>query len=356
MTASVPLSGEPVRLLRQIVPLAAAFWALEFVIASLLFWTVGVDPLRSAVGKLILIAFNVFVTSGLTWVILTMRFQSFAQRALVALGLSLLCAPFYAGCDFLLQLLYAGDGRLLFDLVNFGLTTTYGLSLYFAWSCLILSLSFLRQARAAERALALAREEALFAQMQALRYQVNPHFLFNTLNSIAGLIEEGAGEKARGMALSLSRFMRTTLDMDPLTDVPLSREVALQQEYLEIEQERFPDRLRVYINLEPGCEHALVPNLILQPLVENAIKHGLGRSQSSVTLRISAQRLEGVLLLLVENDVPPDGSTAMDGMGIGIRNVASRLRRGFGERASVYTGLRKPGIFEVRIRLPWREV
>lgn len=339
---------------RQILLMATAYWGLEFIIASLLFWTVGVDPVRSAAGKLSLIAFNILVTSIVTWIILTMRAQSFPVRALVALLLSVFCAPLYAMCDTLLQLLYYRTGEVHFDLINFGYTTTYGLSLYFAWSCLILSLSFLRQMRESERALALVREEALSAQMRALRYQVNPHFLFNTLNSIAGLIEEGAAGRARTMALSLSGFLRTTLEMDPLADVPLSAELAMQRDYLEIEHERFPDRLRFHFEIEPGCEAALVPNLILQPLIENAIKHGLSRSSREMTLLVRAERLDGALQLFVENDVPDADGALLDGMGIGLGNVESRLKSRFGGLASVSAGRMALARFQVAIIMPWR--
>lgn len=128
--------------------------------------------------------------------------------------------------------------------------------MYLGWCCATQMLLFYFDVQDREHRLAVAREEALAAQMQALRYQVNPHFPFNTLNSIAGLIEEGAPTQVERMVLSLSTFLRTTLALDPLHDVPLADEFALQEEYLGIEPERFSDRMAFQIDISEDARQA----------------------------------------------------------------------------------------------------
>lgn len=226
---------------------------------------------------------------------------------------------------------------------------------YLGWTGALLMLLLNFDIRDRERRLAAARDEALAAQMLALRYQVNPHFLFNTLNSIAGLIEEGAASRAERMALSLSTFLRTALALDPMHDVALAVELSLQQEYLAIEQERFSDRMRHTIEVSGEVEQALVPNLILQPLIENALKHVVGRSSAPTAIRITAWRNLDWLWIAVENNV---GATmlrpASIGFGIGLKNVADRIQTRFGDRGHFDAGLAEDGLFKAKIALPWR--
>ena len=201
-----------------------------------------------------------------------------------------------------------------------------------------------------------AQRRKLDAEMRALRYELNPHFLFNTLNSIAGLIEEGSGGRADRMVLSLSRFLQTTLTLDPLHDVPLVDEIALQRDYLEIERERFADRMAFDIRLPAGLETALVPSLILQPLIENAVKHGVAASRTPVTIVLEARREADRLLLSVENGLPEDGSAHRKpaGMGVGLRNIADRLQARFGNRWHFSTGPVEDGLYRASIELPLR--
>jgi two-component system LytT family sensor kinase len=198
-----------------------------------------------------------------------------------------------------------------------------------------------------------SREEALAAQMRALQYQINPHFLFNTLNSITGLVEEGASERAERMIMSLSGFLRSTLQLDPMRELRLADEMALQKEYLEIEKERFSDRMRVRIDIPGELEDAKVPSLILQPLVENAVKHGVGRSSSTVEILIRAARRGDRLNLIVENDVAAATAAGMThGLGIGLANVAHRVRTHFPEGASLTAGPIEPRKFRASLDMP----
>ncbi|EYR80506.1 MULTISPECIES: sensor histidine kinase [unclassified Shinella] len=200
-----------------------------------------------------------------------------------------------------------------------------------------------------------AQRRKLDAEMRALRYELNPHFLFNTLNSIAGLIEEGSAGRADRMVLSLSRFLQKTLSLDPLHDVPLAEEIALQRDYLEIEHERFADRMAFDIRLPAELEGVMVPNLILQPLIENAVKHGVGPSRKHVAIVLEAKREGDHLVLSVENDLPTeDMGRKPPGMGIGLRNIRERLQARFGNRWRFSSGPVDGGRYLATITLPLR--
>lgn len=229
------------------------------------------------------------------------------------------------------------------------------MAVFFGWSCMFLTIMYNFDVRDRERRLAAVREEALTAQMRALRYQINPHFLFNTMNSIAGLIEEGSGTRAGQMLSSLSTFLRTTLTVEPFHDIPLADEVALQEEYLEIEGQRFSDRMTFDICISPEAKNALVPSLILQPLVENAIKHGVGQIVGAAGIWLIARREGDKLRLLVENNIPIDAPSGTNkGMGIGLRNVAERLRVRFAEEGHFSAGVVGPGLYRASLDIPWK--
>lgn len=228
-------------------------------------------------------------------------------------------------------------------------------AVYFGWSCLFLAILYSFDIRDRERRLAAAREEALASQMSALRYQVGPHFLFNTLNSIVWLIEQGSSDRAQRMVLSLSTFLRTTLTLDPFDDIPLSQEIALQEEYIEIERERFSDRMIFTIAVPEAVGVGLVPSLILQPLIENAIKHGVGAKAGLVNIMLFAERSDDRLRISIENDIPVvDPPTQAAGMGVGLSNVAARLQARFQGRASFVASSVGPGVYKAVLDIPWK--
>ncbi|WP_237151650.1 sensor histidine kinase [Oryzibacter oryziterrae] len=254
----------------------------------------------------------------------------------------------------LYEVLYAGDN------LDFSISSNINdlficWAGFFGWSSVFLTLLYSFDVRDRERRLAAVREEALSAQMRALRYQVNPHFLFNTLNSIAGLIEGGSATRAERMVISLSRFLRTTLTLDPFHDVRLSEELALQEEYLEIEHERFSDRMTFHIDVPDDVRQALVPSLILQPLIENAIKHGVGALVGTVNISLNARREADRLLVTVENDMPREAVWPKPvGMGVGLRNVSERLRARFQDDGRLSAGPAEPGLYRATLDMPWR--
>ena len=222
------------------------------------------------------------------------------------------------------------------------------------WAVLYLALSYAGEARNAEREKARLRAAAQAAELRALRYQINPHFLFNTLNSLSSLVLTGKRDEAEGMILNLSAFFRTSLSAAPADDVRLAEEIALQKMYLDIEAVRFPDRLRVAIDVAGDVQEACVPALILQPLVENAIKYGVAPARRPITVTIRARRERDRLQIAVENEGEPAGrSSATSGTGVGLRNVHDRLRARFGSDAAIHCEAAADGGYVARLDMPW---
>ena len=185
-----------------------------------------------------------------------------------------------------------------------------------------------------QEARVLARE----SELKALKAQINPHFLFNSLNSISALATID-GQRAREMCLRLSDFLRSTLNLAEKESIPLSQEMALAKTYLEVERVRFGDRLRFEQASAADCDGCNVPSLILQPLVENAVKHGIAGMVDGGCVLLRAQRVENVLHISIENDFDPDaGAPAKSGLGL--PNVRNRLRARYQNRARLTTEVR----------------
>ncbi len=221
-----------------------------------------------------------------------------------------------------------------------------------AWCALYLALQTGEKARAAERREGEYRRAAKAAELRSLRYQVNPHFLFNTLNSLSALVLTGRTNAAEKMIQMISTFYRRSLAEDPTSDVPLRAEFALQQLYLDIEAVRFPQRLRAEFELPPELEEARVPGMILQPLVENSVKHAVAPSSRQVTITVSARVEYGRLVIGVADNGGGTRSEAPEsGFGIGLANVRERLEARFGAEATVVTGA-VPGGYATQLRLP----
>jgi signal transduction histidine kinase len=227
-----------------------------------------------------------------------------------------------------------------------------------AWSAFYMAMLSQAAALGAQKRLADAESAAQAAQVRALRYQVNPHFLFNTLNSLSSLVMTGRTDRAETMLLALSTFFRTSLSLDPSADVTLAEEIDLQRLYLDIEKARFPDRLHVEIEVPEQLEEARLPALILQPLVENAIKYGVSKSRKAVVMRIEARHLgDGRMLLEISNRLRSGGRDELpaathEGTGLGLANVCQRLEARFGNKASCRYGPLTGGGFKVSLTMP----
>ena len=210
-------------------------------------------------------------------------------------------------------------------------------------------------ARYRERELAASQLQGQLAhaQLQALRMQLNPHFLFNALNSISMLVRGGRNPEAVRMLAGLGDLLRSVLEEDRPNEVPLREELDFLARYLAIEQIR-ADRLQVRMAVAPELMDARVPNLILQPLVENAIRHGIARSSAAGLVEIGAWRENGSLLLSVRDDGP--GLSAADGgrEGVGLTNTRARLARMYGDQQGLEMENAEGGGTRVTIRLPHR--
>jgi LytS/YehU family sensor histidine kinase len=187
------------------------------------------------------------------------------------------------------------------------------------------------RAREAERTEQELRIMARDAELRALRAQLNPHFLFNSLNSISALTTANP-KGAREMCVLLSDFLRKSLRLGERLTVPLVEELDLLKNYFAIEQIRFAPRLRVEWQIDERCKAAEVPALLLQPLAENAIKHGISQLIEGGTVRIAAQARDGYVSILLENPVDPDRETPK-GLGLGVRQVNQRLATHFGQES-----------------------
>ncbi len=228
-------------------------------------------------------------------------------------------------------------------------TTTSWCVLYFA----IKSYRIFREVReSALKSAAMAHE----AQLKMLRYQLNPHFLFNTLNAISTLVLEQKTELANRMVTKLSSFLRYSLDNDPMQKIPLDQELAALKLYLDIEKVRFEERLSLEVDIEPTALQALIPSLLLQPLVENAIKHGIARSERGGHLRIAARVFAGDLLLELSDDGPGAGlvdGQIPDATGVGLRNTRERLHELYGTAHSFKLSNTDPHGLTINIRIPF---
>lgn len=199
--------------------------------------------------------------------------------------------------------------------------------------------------------LAQAQAAARDAELRALRLQVNPHFLFNTLNAVSALVAAGANRDANRMLANVSEFLRATLAHDGRHEHSLAEELALTQAYLEIETARLGERLQLTMHAGPDLLDAFVPYLMLQPLVENAVRHGIAPLAVPGRIDIDVARAGDRLRVDVRND---GRMPAQRGGGIGLPNVANRLRHLYGDAGRVDAGWGDDGRYHVRLELPLR--
>ena len=191
------------------------------------------------------------------------------------------------------------------------------------------------------------------AQLSALKMQLQPHFLFNTLGAIMVLIQQQKTAEAETMVARLGDLLRLALDDVDAQEVPLWRELDFLRLYLSIEEVRFRDRLRVQIAADTELSDALVPHMVLQPLVENAVRHGLGQSEEAVTIDVRASRRDGAIVLIVTDD-GPGLQPHPEQPGIGLANTRSRLGRLYGEAADLVAENITPHGARITITLPFR--
>ncbi|WP_068879041.1 sensor histidine kinase [Phenylobacterium sp. CCH12-B4] len=310
-------------------------------------------PLRYALGHVV----GVLIACGLSLAGFA-ALRAVRDRSRTARGVVAVAALLVSACLFALSMpaihvftpMLRGDDD--YRLQYLAWESLYWLVPFALWLLLVLVLESGRKARRREANLSAALIAAKEAELRALHYQVNPHFLYNALNAIATLILDGRNSQAERMVLRLSDFFRASLVRDPLSEVKLADEVAQQRLYLELEELRFPDCLRVVVEVPEDLAGAEVPSLILQPLVENAVKHGVHAPGQETRIEIAARAESGMLVLQVADNGPGGGGAA--GTGVGIANVRRRLRAHFGAAARLEAGPHPERGYVATLFLPLR--
>jgi len=323
-----------------------SFWALHltgWAAIGLSMW-LGVlshvdDPGRAFVGKMIFA-----ITGGTLVLALRPLYRRLHERGVSIPKLITVSAVCSYGLTVVWSMVHKGSVNLLWQWVDGEALTLPPFSwlisgtLFYtfipmAWSVLYIGIKYYQDVQT-ERERALAAEGlAHEARLQALRYQINPHFLFNTLNAISTLVAEHKNRDAERMIARLSDFLRLTLESDGTPEVPLAEEMAFVRQYLDIQQIRFGDRLTVVDDVDAETLSARVPPLILQPLVENAVRHAIMPREAGGRLTIEARRVDDRLHLRVADDGPgpPDADALAQSSGVGLANVQQRLDALYGD-------------------------
>ena len=251
------------------------------------------------------------------------------------------------------------------DLTDYGWVSLFTIlpfsfSLMLVWSVLYFGIKYYQlfqlEKEKSLRSEALAHE----AQLRMLRYQLNPHFLFNTLNAISTLVLQHDTESANSMLTKLSKFLRYSLDHDPLDQVDLAHEISSVKLYLDIEKVRFEERMKIDLNIAPDAERALVPSLLLQPLIENSVKHAIARSVEGGLIQICARVYERKLIIEVADDGPgiPDYTAVVErnsatSGGVGLKNIRNRLKEIYGTEHELTFSPREPVGCKVTVVIPY---
>lgn len=277
-------------------------------------------------------------------------------RLPLKVGLAFICAAagavFYGAANHLAFYVFWPRWGEITLWMSFLSTGFWAIWVFLAWTAVYFALGYEDQLR--EKSLRLERAQPLAAraQNQMLRYQINPHFLFNTLNALSALILARETDRAEKVVLMLSGFLRYTLEKDLPDKVPLHEELGAQRQYLSIEQVRFEDRLKFRADVPEALADALAPSLILQPLVENAVKHGVARSRGPVTIEIRAWECADRLCLAVVDDGDSSGAQTRPNLGLGLENVRLRLQATYGDAADLDCGPQADGGYQCLLRLP----
>jgi two-component system, LytTR family, sensor kinase len=236
-------------------------------------------------------------------------------------------------------------------------TLPFGVVVYTTVAALAHAIGYFAQARDRELQLARLSEQLAEARLGALQAQVNPHFLFNTLNTLVVLVRDGDRAGAVRIIELMSEVFRRTLRRDPCDECALGDELSLVRQYLAIEEARFPDRLRVMFDVAPGLEEAAIPSFALQHLVENAIRHGIARREDAGQVWITIAREGDQLVMTVADDgigVTPGGPPNITGHGIA--NTRERLSALYGQEAFLTVEPRSEGGTVATLRIPHRQV
>ena len=221
------------------------------------------------------------------------------------------------------------------NMLEFGGWFLFSVATLFIWTAIFFIMLYNTKLQKEHESLLLAQNSAKEAQLQMLRYQLNPHFMFNTLNAISTLIYKKDNDKAGEMLDKLCAFFRYSLEQNKGQLTSLKKELELLELYLSIEKVRFGQKLKVEMNIEPAIYHTQVPALFLQPIVENAIKYGIEMNKENGTISIKASQMEDMLEVLVVDEGGTENQQKAQGFGIGLNNTKERLKTMFGNMASL---------------------
>jgi two-component system LytT family sensor kinase len=334
-------------------------WVVLRVIQDLTF-----VPAEYMLGRVIIYVVSGLIGIGLTTVLRKLYCAVWeknigARVSVVIIGTllaSLVWQPFRNYMDFLsfgefLPL----DDYVVIDLFRGVLSSS---SILILWSGLYFFIKyyqlFQEEKEKSLRSEALAQE----AQLRMLRYQLNPHFLFNTLNAISTLVLEKATDPANEMLTKLSKFLRYSLDHAPLDQVTLAHEIETSKLYLDIEKVRFGERLKLEILVADRAQQALVPSMLLQPLIENSIKHGISKLEQNGLIKITADVNQDQLVLTVLDNGPgiPDSMTEDSQLkfsGVGLNNIRNRLKEMYGENYRLTFSNERPSGCKATVIIPF---
>ncbi|MEQ1541647.1 MAG: histidine kinase [Novosphingobium sp.] len=323
-----------------------------------------------ALSYLVIVLIATITGFSITLILSVVYRQLINRRPIVTWGVTALvlaaAVALYAFVDAWVNGLYYGDGGTGLAQRVIGLFYI-DLTLLGAWTALYYMVNFFLQIEEQNDQLIQLESQATQAQLAMLRYQLNPHFLFNTLNSISTLVLLKQTEPANAMLSRLSSFLRYTLVNEPAGRVTVAQEVETLKLYLEIERMRFEERLRTSFRIDPVTETGLLPSLLLQPLVENAIKYAVGPQETGAEITIATQLVGQNLRITVSDTGPGLQSNAasnrfvgvtFDGgepvsTGVGLANIRDRLAQAYGENHRFETMEPPEGGFAVLIELPF---
>jgi len=354
-------SVDPARFGRIAIAVIAGFWSLQF-----LYFTIDnysraphFEGWPSVTARAIVSAFGAFISFGILKVLQRCIGMAFVKRTILALVLAYGGATIHSLVNWAVFLAIIGPyqgGNPIDTLVDGGFPLLVYLFswAYLAITVLLLSLTYGEELLLRERRIAELSRDADRARLSALRYQLSPHFLFNSLNSAASLVSGKRNADAELMLENLADFLRATLKLDADAEISLKDELALQALYLDVEKVRFPNRLEVVKDVPEDLLDVFVPSLITQPLIENSIKHSVAQSTERVRLAIAARERDGKLELRVTDDGGNAVEGAAGGEGVGLENVGRRLSLHFGDEAWFEAGARDGGGFDAVLKMPIR--
>ncbi len=336
------------------VLIAGIVWIVYTIAAALPIMSYSKIPLMWAIVGQLQSSAIMALTSIPIWLLVVSRLAG--ANWLWKLGVHVCVAPLYAYTNYLIYITllerFAGRGVLAsVERVYQWIIFMYGI-IYILQFAIYHGVEAIRQLRYREQQaielLALSREQ----ELAALKSQINPHFFFNTLNSISAMVSLDVNE-TRSMIAQLADLLRRTIDSAKRDLVPLREELEFTQSYLSLETKRLSDRLTIEYDMPEVDLDWLVPSMVIQPLVENAVKHGIEPSETGGTVRLRIEREDDRIAICIrDTGVGFQGGMSEVGNGIGLRNTDARLRKLFGESSALWTSMPEQGGFEVGFSLP----